>query len=274
MKRAFILMRDTVDYPREAALHGLQSLGYSAQFNGVDRTFNNKDLLVTWTPWKGSLSHRLGEQHKKNGGKWIVMENGYIGGLGKPYYAVGLNGFNGYGDHRNNGMSSARWESFGLPILPWVTGGDHLVVFAQMGGHDHRFTMPPNWPDDIIQRLRKITDKRILYRPKEMRPRYLTMKYENVSTPSFASLPISHCFLNAAAVIVYNSKLAVEAIRLGVPALYDGPVSILSSILQRGIEGVNNPTLPNREQFFYDVAYSQWNSVELSSGEPFQRLLS
>jgi len=279
MKRAFILLRDAPGYPREAVAWGAASIGYSPQFGGVDRTFGIEDLLITWTPWRGSLSHRLGEQHKQNGGKWIVLENGYIGGTKTKQYAVGLNGFNGSGDHRNNESDCDRWMALcleGLDLKPWREDGEHIVVFGQMGVHDHRFSMPPNWPDDILSRLAILTPRKVLYRPKPSRPRLLNQPHANAMNIDFnwRDAPLEQFFKNAWATVVYNSKCAVESIRCGIPALYDGTQSILSSIVERGVGCIEAPPRPSREQFFYDLAYAQWSADEISTGYPFERLLS
>ena len=272
--RAFVLMRDTESYPLAAVVAGAKALGYNVHIGGVDRTINSKDLIITWTPWRGSLSHRLGEQHKASGGKWIVMENGYISGAKDPHYAVGLDGFNGLGDHRTVMMPSDRWNSFGLEIQPWRIDGSHIALFAQMGGHDLRFTHHPHWPDDVVSRLEKLTDRSVVYRPKPSRPRYFLKIHENIKMNDLSGYRLEDYFKDAWATVVYNSKIAVESLRLGIPAVYDAPCSILKSILQPGIESIENPPMPDREQFFYDLAYAQWSASEIATGEPFKRILS
>lgn len=272
--RAFILMRDTESYPLAAVVAGVQALGYNAHIGGVDRTINSKDLLITWTPWRGSLSHRLGEQHKASGGQWVVMENGYIAGVKEPHYSIGLNGFNGFGDHRAENSAPDRWKSFGLEILPWRANGEHIAVFSQMGGHDLRFTHHPNWPDDVVSRLEGLSPRKVLYRPKPTRPRYFLKIHENVSVLESGNYEVESYLKGAWVAVVYNSKIAVESLRVGVPALFDSPCSILKSILQPGIESIENPAMPDREQFFYNLAYAQWSAAEIASGEPFKRILS
>lgn len=271
--RAFVLIKDQAAYPRAAVIAGLQAIGYNTYADGLSSSFSKKDLLVTWTPWKSSLSQRAGEMHKERGGRWIVLENGYIQ-TQATQYAVGLNGFNGWGDHRNESSPPDRWESLGLEIKPWRESGEHVVLFAQMGGHDYSLTMPPYWPDDIVQRLSLLTRRSIIYRPKPLRPKYLTKQYKNVSMPSFVDTPLSWYFENAWAAVVYSSKTAVEALRCGIPALYDGPMSILRTIVPRGVEFIEDPPQPERWPFFCDLAYAQWSAEELSTGLPFQRLLS
>lgn len=271
--RAFVLIRDRDVYPRAAVIAGLQALGYSVQLDGLSSSFNKKDLLVTWTPWQSSLSQRAGETHKERGGKWIVLENGYIQ-TPVAQYAVGLNGFNGWGDHRNECSPPDRWDALQLEIKPWREGGEHIALFAQMGGHDYNLTMPSYWPDDVAQRLALLTKRPIVYRPKPSRPKYMTKQHTNVSMPPFVDVPLSGYLDNAWAAVVYSSKTAVEALRCGIPALYDGPMSILRTIVPRGIEFIEDPPRPERWPFFCDLAYAQWSKEEISTGVPFQRLLT
>lgn len=271
--RAFVLIKDQAPYPRSSVIAGLQALGYDVCTDGLSSSFNKKDLLVTWTPWESSLSQRAGDMHKERGGKWIVLENGYIQTT-TTQYAVGLNGFNGWGNHRNDNSPPDRWESLGLEIKPWRTEGEHVLLFAQMGGHDYSLTMPGYWPDDVVQRLSLLTRRPIIYRPKPSRPKYLTRQYKNVTMPPFNGVPLSNYFENAWVAVVYSSKAAVEALRCGIPALYDGPMSILRTVVERGIDLVENPPLPERWPFFCDLAYAQWSKEEIATGVPFQRLLT
>lgn len=271
--RAFVLIRDQMPYPRGSVVSGLQSLGYDVHLDGLSSSFSKKDLLVTWTPWKNSLSQRAGELHKERGGKWIVLENGYID-TPTPQYAVGLNGFNGWGNHRNENSPLDRWEALNIPIKPWREVGEHLVVFAQMGGHDHGLTMPPYWPDDIMQRLTSVTKRRILYRPKPSRPRYLVKSYANVTMPTFVGTPLTYYLDKAWLSVVYSSKTAVDSLIHGIPVVYDGPMSILHTLISRGLGDIEDPHMPERLPFLCDLAYAQWSSKELETGEPFRRLLS
>lgn len=271
--RAFVLIRDQAPYPRAQVIAGLQALGYDVCADGLSSSFSKKDLLVTWTPWKNSLSQRAGELHKERGGKWIVLENGYID-LPVRQYAVGLNGFNGWGNHRNENAPLDRWEALNISISPWREEGEHIAIFAQMGGHDHSLTMPPYWPDDVVQRLSSLTKRPLVYRPKPSRPRYLVKTYKNVTMPPFTDVPLSNYFKGAWISVVYSSKVAVDSLIHGIPVVYDGPMSILHTVLNRGFGDIENPHMPERLPFLCDLAYAQWSGKEIETGEPFRRLLS
>lgn len=277
MPIAHILIRQRQDYPFEVVVEGARALGYQTVF-GVHQRPQPEDLLITWTPWLGSLSQRLGEQHTAQGGKWVVLENGYIptpyGQGTKEFYCVGLNGYNGYGDHRNVGSSPDRWDALSLEITPWRTAGEHVALIAQMGGHDARLTMPPNWPDDVMRRLRALTGRPVLYRPKPMRPRHFSSHHDNATVlAQYEELPVEAYFKDAWVMVTYNSKQVVIAWLHGVPALYDGPKSIIGTLVPRGIDRVECPPMPEREQFFCDLAYAQWSADEIKTGQPFERLL-
>jgi hypothetical protein len=161
-----------------------------------------------------------------------------------------------------------------LEIMPWRERGEHVALFAQMGGHDLDVTMSLHWPDDVVDRLTALTQRTIVYRPKPERPRYFLRLHEQVTMPDFVGVPVEQFLENAWAAVVYNSKIAVEALRRGVPALYDGPNSIVGGLVPRGIENIEDPPRPEREQFFYDLAYAQWSAEEIATGAPFKRMLA
>lgn len=270
---AHILVRQREGYPHEALEAGCRAAGLTPQF-GHGGKLDPEVVLVTWTPWRGSLADRAGEQHRARGGAWIVCENGYFNDVeGNRYISMALCGYNGWGHSLPSGLLSDRFDALGLAIQPWREEGEHILLVGQAGGTDARFTMPTGWPDDVIERIRAVTDRPIIYRPKPTRPLPLLRKHAGVTTAD-PHVPISELFQGAWAAVIHSSKVSAYALLHGTPVLYDGESCVLSSLYGRGVELVEDPPMPERKPFFDDLAYAQWSHDEIASGEPFHWLLN
>lgn len=269
MNNAYILVRQRAGYPHEAIMEGARAAGYMPHY-GFDRDIGKDDLLITWTPWRNSIADRAGERHQENGGKWIVCENGYLG-LGQT--ALGLGGYNGWGDHRNGGSPPDRFDELKQRVFPWREDGRHILLIGQAGGTDGRFTPATGWVDEVVDRISALTDRPIIYRPKPRYPRMPEREHANFSVAGDA-LSLGELLRGAWATVVYTSKVGVASILAGVPVLYCGPRSVLSNQYGPGLEKIEAPPVFEREPWLWDLAYAQWSPEEIALGEPFKRLLA
>ena len=74
-----------------------------------------------------------------------------------------------------------------------------------------------------------------------------------------------HCVIN------YNSGPAVQAAIQGVPVLCDS--SSLASPVSTSWETLENPQLPDREEWFLKLCHTEWTVKEIAQGIPLRRLL-
>lgn len=269
MNNAYVLVRQRDGYPHAAIMAGARAAGYSPRY-GFDRDIDRDALLVTWTPWRNSIADRAGERHQANGGKWVVCENGYIG-LGQT--ALGLGGYNGWGDHKNEASPPDRYDVLKQRLFPWREDGRHILVIGQAGGTDGRFTPPESWIDNVAEELATLTDRPVVYRPKPRYPRMPKREHANM-TVAGDSLSLGELLRGAWATVVYTSKVSVASVLAGVPVLYCGPKCVLSNQYGSGLENIENPPTFEREPWLWDLAYAQWSPDEIATGEPFKRLLA
>jgi len=261
----FNLLRDVEGYPHREVNEGLLKIGLERSYI---YSFSKDLLLVTWTPWKKSLAYKFGTAHKEQGGKWLVMENGYLPKIkGSEYYLLEENGFNGRGK-----IKTEQEDRFEISTPAWNKEGSYVLVIAQFGHRDTDISMPISWPDNVVMKLREFTSRQIVYRPKVLRPRFLKRRYLDVMTDNESNLEdqIKHAW----AVVVYSSKAAVNALQLGVPVFVCGPNSVAADFARRDISNIESPYYPeNRKELFNKISWAQWNKEELVSGYPFKRFL-
>lgn len=267
MKSYVNLVRTNFQYPYASIERAVGTLGLrKTRVSHMDKD----TLLVTWTPWSGSLSQITGEKHRKIG-TWLVMENGYIPKInGIKYYAVGQNGFNGMGDHRADNSPSDRWKSFSVRYQRKQNKG-YILVIGQFGHKDTRISMPINWPDQILNEIRMFTDRPIVYRPKPERGRLPVQLYTDMTIDEVT--PLDVLISSAYAVVVYSSKAAIYAMLSGVPVIVTGQYSIVKHLCCNDIADIEEVKPVELEQFWYDLAYMQWSEEEIASGVPFRRFM-
>lgn len=129
----------------------------------------------------------------------------------------------------------------------------------------------------LLQKLREHTDRTIIYRPNpswylkhhdEFRPVHEEVKDVRLSEPAepFMSL-LENCQL----LVANGSSVSVSALAFGVPTMVLlGGVAKNLALKDDDFDKIEDPYWPKdtiREQFFSDLAYCQWTSEELMSGE-------
>jgi len=270
MKSAHCLVKKKSEYPWQGIHSGIRSQGYDLSGGTLPA-----DLLVTWTPWNNSIAHRAGENQKKYGKDWVVFENGYLPlSNNVRYYCAGLNGFNGHGDHKIHNIDESRLGKLNIDIKDWTTKGEYILIVSQFGHRDTRYSMPIDWPDTIIKKLREYTDRPIIFKSKAGKRRVPSKSYLNVTVVD-NSESLSSLIKSAWAVVVWNSKAAVKSLIEGVPIVVDAPVAI-SKFMCTSIESIETPYRPedaDRLYFFNWLANAQWSEQEIATGKPFEQLL-
>ncbi len=63
-------------------------------------------------------------------------------------------------------VSSDRWDSLKIPLVPWRKNGKHVVVAAPTPNYTE-FHALGRWLEDTLRKLSKITDRQIIVRQKD-----------------------------------------------------------------------------------------------------------
>lgn len=252
---------EVLDGIRACGDHGER--GYKAVW---DQKRYSDCIAVVWTA--GPRNTKIFEAQRRLGGKIVVMENGYLNAAdGTRYFSWGFDGYNGQGNHRNTSSPPDRWADLGLDLRPWRGDGDHIVVLAQRGlgyaGHERA------WPLQVVETLKRATKRPVVYRP---HPGSLS-EPEPIEGAGFSwKEPLEKALNRAWCVVGYKTAAMLTAIRLGIPAIALGPC-MASPISGSSLAQIERPPTPEREQFFHDLAYAQWNHCELREGIAWRHLL-
>ena len=124
---------------------------------------------------------------------------------------------------------------------------------------------PPLWHDDATQRLKRMTERPILFRahPKSR----LYPRLAETQPPLEAALAKAH------AVVTWAGSIAVQALIAGVPVCFEAPEIVCAGACARGIAEIETPALPDRLPALERLAWAQWCVGEIERGAAFDWLL-
>lgn len=175
-------------------------------------------------------------------------------------------------DYFRRCSSPDRFSRFGLTVAPWRQDGAH-VLLAGMSAKSAgtRGYGPQQWELAMVQNLREITAREIVYRPK---PSWLEAKPIPGTAFSPPQVPIERALANAWAVVTLHSNVAVDALLAGIPIHCQEGVALPFSTHLDMIDRPFSPTTPisARENLMADIAYCQWSVPELADGTCWRHL--
>ena len=173
-----------------------------------------------------------------------------------------------------------RWQQISqdlnISLKPWRTEGNHILICLQRnGGWSMRGLHVQQWLDDTINQIRTYSRKRsIIVRPhpgdKKTRS-YLRINHKNVYISTKPD--IREDLKGAWATVVYNSSPSVASIIEGVPAFLTDTHPEYSqsyAVANYDISKIENPILPNRQEWIEKLSMCHWNFDELKSGKAWQ----
>lgn len=244
-----------------AMIHGLQRHGIVAS------TFSHMpdpmaDFAVTWG-WR--VARRI-----KEGGfakPVLVMERGYLGDRMQIWTSLGWDGLNGrarFPEPQDGGQRF--WSNHGHLAKEWERFDGYYLVAGQVLGDQSLLGVDYlEWLKDTIDELDRMgVDARFRSHPEAVkRGQVFPVPSYMVSTGTLAD-----DLAEAACVIAYNSNATVDAVLAGIPAVTCDEGAMAFSITSHH---VSQPLVtPDRSEWFRQMAWCQWTTSEIQSGEAWE----
>lgn len=238
------------------------------------------DVAVIWSVlWHGRMqaNRLIWEKYQRHNRPVIVLE---VGALDRGrLWKVAINGINGRGYFGPEEKSNKRRKKLNINPRPWQQS-ENIILCGQHPASQQWANMPPIhvWMSETIGMLRKHTDRKIIVRP-HPRANYVPtgqLKNVEVNPPchmigTYDSFDFEDALSNAWAVVNWNSNPATIAALRGVP-VFVGPDSISAPIGNLDLASIENPRMPDREEWANQLAYTEWSVDEIAAGEPLERL--
>jgi hypothetical protein len=263
----------------DALLKSMQQAGDTVLVNRDD---GDCDVAVIWSVlWQGRMAkyRQIWDTYRNKNKPVVVVE---VGGIKRnETWKIGINGINREADFANDIVDGERWKKFNIDLKPWRQTGEDIIICGQHTS-SHQWRNNPSmseWFEKQIIGIRKYTDKPITIRP---HPRnQVTMdvkKYKNVrivrpqpDRSTYDDTDLAERLKTAWAVVSHSSNPAMTAVFSGVP-VYVSEASLSHEVGNKSFENINDPHMPDRQQWANKLAYTEWWIEEIQQGQPWQRI--
>ena len=206
------------------------------------------------------------------------------------YLRYSFNGvFPNTGIYCDTPVDPSRWKQIsrdlGISLKDYRTSGNHILLCLQrnggwsMDGVDVQF-----WAENTIQLIRKFTDRTIVVRlhPGDKRtklmiesPRYYGPIQFSKKVILSKNVILVYDLKDCWAAVNYNSSPLVAAAIEGIPVfVLDAERSQCKDIANTNITQIENPQLPDRQQWVERLAMSHWKFDELQTGDCWNHMRS
>jgi hypothetical protein len=249
---------------------GLTRLGHSI-------VSNHEDVGVIWSVlWNGRMraNKSIYENFRKTNKPILIIE---VGNLKRgTTWRISLNHINNFGKFGNQvDLDPTRPTQLSVALQSPVNRRREEILIACQHSLSLQWEGQPSmeeWVKQTIYQIKKYSSRKIVVRPHPRSP--LREKFVDavIEVPrkiegSYDDFNIDyryHCVIN------HNSGPAVQAAIIGVPIICD--LSSLASPVSEKWENLENPQLPNRDDWFLKLAHTEWTVEEIAQGIPISRL--
>jgi hypothetical protein len=258
--------------PIFAALEqGLKNTGFSVVDSG-------QDVDVIWSVlWHGRMQRNqmIYNQCRARKKPVMIIEVGNL--VRGSTWRISLDHIHGLGIFGNNeNFDKNRPSLLGVNLKPLSQKRNNKILIACQHERSLQWEGQPSmaeWVKQKIAEIRKFTEKSIVVRPHPRSPFILNINGVQLEQPkkitnTYDSFDIDynyHCVIN------HNSGPAVQSAINGIPVVCDS--SSLAFPVSDRLENINEPTLPDREEWFLKLCHTEWTVNEISKGIPIQRLI-
>jgi hypothetical protein len=246
---------------------------------GHDIVADNEDIAVIWSVlWSGRMrqNKQIYDNCQRLGKAIMIVE---VGNLKRgETWRISLDHINNLGKFGNgNNLDTSRPEKLGVALQqsPAVRRGEILIACQHQESLQWQ-GMPAmkDWVADTIEKIKQHTHRRIRvrYHPRSSFP----FKQSGVEIERPVRVPDTYdgfdIFYNYHCVVNHNSGPAVQAVINGIPILCD-PSSLAADMSIKWSE-LDNPYVPERQEWFLKLCHTEWTVEEIRQGIPISRLFS
>jgi hypothetical protein len=245
---------------------GLKSLGHNSVKDG-------EDASVIWSVlWAGRMADN---QKVYNSNKPVIIIE--VGNLKRNIsWRVGLNHINNLGMFGNDvDLDLSRPEKLGVKLKSPIQYRRPEILIALQHQQSQQWKGMPSmsaWVEETVTKIRQYSDRKIIVRPHPRSPISVKIPGIEIEVPKkiLGSYDDYNIDYNYHCVVNYNSGPAVQAAIAGVPVICD--TTSLAGEISEKIENIENPVLPDRQDWFLKLCHTEWTIEEIQAGIALRRL--
>ncbi len=196
----------------------------------------------------------------RQGKEWWEIDRGYFGANHfHGYYRISLNGLRA--QYRHHDLPRDRLDALGITYAPWQKNGKHVLLCPPTEVVSNFLGVEEYWSNLLKNKIRdweKIS---------QLEGREIRVREKDSKTPLSEDLKDCHC------VITYNSNVAIDALRAGIPAIGVDYGAEIRSWNHLGVIESNGLDIyqSDRESLFRYLSYCQFTLDEMRSGYAWEK---
>jgi hypothetical protein len=238
---------------------------------------NSEDVAVIWSVlWNGRMmpNKTVYDNCIKQGKAVIIIEVGNF--KRETTWRICHQHINGLGIFGNTeNLDATRPQKLGIRLDPIKIKRKEAILIASQHSRSLQWEGQPSmeqWIRNTVANIRQFSSRPIVVRPHPRSPIREKIPGVTIELPrklanSYDDFDIDynyHCVIN------YNSGPAVQAAIYGVPVICDS--SSLAFPVSEKWQNLENPQLPNRDEWFLQLCHTEWTVDEIAQGIPLARL--
>ena len=134
------------------------------------------------------------------------------------------------------------------------------------------------WALETCEEIREYTNRQIIVRTPQLTREFNTGYIEQMLNLHKLDFQVGTkenlipTLKNAHCSVTYSSGLGVDSVLAGCPAIATNSASFVYDLCSNDLAEIESPKTPGRDQWIYNLCYSQWNSQEIKEGTLWQHL--
>ena len=247
---------------------GLKRHGHAVTYHN-----DSADVAVIWSQlWAGRMrpNQQVWNQYRSTGRPVLVVEVGAIQ-RGHTWRLM----TNGENCIVKSGNSDLRFQQLGMQLHHWKNPGHHIVIACQRPESQQwpKQLTVAQWLAKTVNTIRKHSNRIIHVRPHPRHklnaiPPGCVLDLPRPVAASYDDFDFDQSINSAWCVVNFNSNPAVSAVLQGVPVFVD--VSSMAAVVgNTDLAQIENPLRPDRQQWAWDLAHTEWRVEEIAKGIPW-----
>lgn len=174
-------------------------------------------------------------------------------------------------------LDCVKWATYsqwhGADLKPWRATGNHILIFCQRPKGFNMFIDQEAWLDNTIAKIRQHSNRPIMIRmhpgdgTREKQIHKIQKKYGetvDISTHENIRDALVDCWCTVGINSTPNVVSAIE----GIPGYIEDPVhSWAADVAFTDLSQLENPPMPDRQQWVNKIANIHWSNDEVKSGQ-------
>jgi hypothetical protein len=195
------------------------------------------------------------------------------------YLRYSLDGvFYNTNNYANSNSTDQQWQKIkqdlNINLMPWRNNGDHVLLCLQRdGGWSLKGVDLHDWTLQTLRHIRQHTNRPILVRP---HPKFPVNQSEMLTVPGVTvsrNTTLDQDLAGAWASVFYNSSSSVASILAGVPVFATDSDCVAWSLANRDFDNLENPGMPAREQWLFDLSCAHWSDEDSKAGKIYKTFM-